>query len=141
MLHLSELSAPVIVWPLFFLFCCHLLRLSFELAKLIAVETIPLFGVLGTIFCLSCFGLWLGCLNFVYSDKCHFIWRAKAWSTMWLYGLYSKYALLSFFLTRSGILAYIALSMNCWASAPKASFAVFCSEFSNSSSFVLRGQT
>ena len=60
-------------------------------------------------------------------------------STMSLYGLSLRYAPFKIFSTWSGILAYIALSMNCWASGPKASLAVFWRVCKNLCSFCVEG--
>ena len=54
---------------------------------------------------------------------------------MSLYGLSSRYAVLSIFLTWSGSLAYMVLSMICSASAPKTSSTVFWISSMNSWGF------
>ena len=62
------------------------------------------------------------------------------WSTMSLYGLSSRYALLSNFLTWSGVLAYMALLMNCCSSDPEASLAIFGGRPKIRGVFALRGR-
>ena len=100
----------------------HFSAFHFEMAKLVAVKAIALSSFLSFVFgCFaSVFLCWGGSILFERTrvtssgvpSPLSLISRSR-WSTISLYGLSSRCALLSIFLTWSGILALMALPINC----------------------------
>ena len=68
----------VVFTSLMLLVSFHFSAFSVEMAKFIAIETIPLFGVVGVIFYWFCFTCRLNWVYFVSGDESHLICRSKA---------------------------------------------------------------
>ena len=107
----------------------HFSALRFEMTKFIAMDAVFFFGAWLGLLCALLFGL----------ARWSLILVLGGWAS--LYGVSSVYALFSIFLTWSGILAYITLPINCWASDPNVFFCCFLEDVQNVIWFLCCGIT